>query len=458
MDTFEQLNAVFCKVFDDKDIKITPEMTADNIDEINATSIVQWTDAGYANGSNILCYVPKGASSGNVIVIPAAPNNVQSDVNNNNANFDVLFGYNGWVWTWPQSSNKTIVNFIIDPSGYQYTMSKSSLQTYIDAAANTWSTTSGANIGFVDKTNSGTAVSEINFAAIPTNNGQTVTAQTVANRSNGIISSITTTLNNAIDYDGNGVTLTSTMTHEFGHWLALNDLYGNADNQKVMYGLYNGALKLDPDDALGALSIYGPASSTTPVGPGNNNPGPAGYPNAPINIQAAINGSDVVLTWNDPGYQAVAYEIYKTNNAIIIPTLIATVIYPTCSVTDYGAAGSLPSTYTIYASNSAGTAMSVPITVPPNTVNSNTKWNGFVDINNSVTVNGTLTILPSTTIMFANGASLIVNGRLNTMGESLQPITFTSASGTLPGSWGSIILRRMSQTPLIKDKKGTAMT
>jgi acyl carrier protein len=38
MDTFEQLNAVFCKVFDDKDIKISPEMTADNIDEWDSLS------------------------------------------------------------------------------------------------------------------------------------------------------------------------------------------------------------------------------------------------------------------------------------------------------------------------------------------------------------------------------------------------------------------------------------
>ncbi|MGD0710304.1 MAG: acyl carrier protein [Bacteroidales bacterium] len=40
MDTFEQLNAVFCKVFDDRDIKITPEMTADNIDEWDSLSHV----------------------------------------------------------------------------------------------------------------------------------------------------------------------------------------------------------------------------------------------------------------------------------------------------------------------------------------------------------------------------------------------------------------------------------
>ena len=40
METFEQLNAIFCKVFDDNDIKITPEMTSDEIDEWDSLSHV----------------------------------------------------------------------------------------------------------------------------------------------------------------------------------------------------------------------------------------------------------------------------------------------------------------------------------------------------------------------------------------------------------------------------------
>jgi len=40
METFEQLNSIFCKVFDDKDIKIAPEMTADDIDEWDSLSHV----------------------------------------------------------------------------------------------------------------------------------------------------------------------------------------------------------------------------------------------------------------------------------------------------------------------------------------------------------------------------------------------------------------------------------
>ena len=40
METQEQLNTIFCKVFDDKDIKITPETTANDIDEWDSLSHV----------------------------------------------------------------------------------------------------------------------------------------------------------------------------------------------------------------------------------------------------------------------------------------------------------------------------------------------------------------------------------------------------------------------------------
>ena len=32
MNTFDELNAIFCKVFYDDDIKITPELTSDDVD------------------------------------------------------------------------------------------------------------------------------------------------------------------------------------------------------------------------------------------------------------------------------------------------------------------------------------------------------------------------------------------------------------------------------------------
>lgn len=46
---------------------------------------------------------------------------------------------------------------------------------------------------------------------------------------------------------------------------------------------------------------------------------------------------------------------------------------------------------------------------------------------------------PGITVKFAPGISLIVNGTLTAVGTPSAPITFTSQSGTTPGSWGGII-------------------
>jgi len=84
--------------------------------------------------------------------------------------------------------------------------------------------------------------------------------------------------------------------------------------------------------------------------------------------------------------------------------------------------------------------------VPPNTTTGtlahNEAWGGTNNITGNVIVpsNCTLTILPNAMIHLPSNVSLTVNGILNANGTSLQPITFTSTSGTSPGSWGSIIL------------------
>jgi tetratricopeptide (TPR) repeat protein len=89
----------------------------------------------------------------------------------------------------------------------------------------------------------------------------------------------------------------------------------------------------------------------------------------------------------------------------------------------------------------------VPIILPSSTISSNTIWSGVVYINSNVVnsnvaVNSgvSLIINPGTVIKIAGSASLTVNGTLNATGTSSQQITFTSSSGTSPGSWGSIVL------------------
>jgi tetratricopeptide (TPR) repeat protein len=47
---------------------------------------------------------------------------------------------------------------------------------------------------------------------------------------------------------------------------------------------------------------------------------------------------------------------------------------------------------------------------------------------------------PGVTVKFASGVTLTSNGAFNVNGSAGSPVTFTSVSGTTPGSWGSIVL------------------
>ncbi|MFZ2323532.1 MAG: C25 family cysteine peptidase, partial [Ignavibacteriaceae bacterium] len=68
-----------------------------------------------------------------------------------------------------------------------------------------------------------------------------------------------------------------------------------------------------------------------------------------------------------------------------------------------------------------------------------TLW-GKLNVLSNITVQSgrTLTIEPGTILNFASNASLVVNGVMNSVGTSSEPITFTSQSGTTNSSWGTI--------------------
>jgi hypothetical protein len=63
-------------------------------------------------------------------------------------------------------------------------------------------------------------------------------------------------------------------------------------------------------------------------------------------------------------------------------------------------------------------------------ITQNTTWSNSIRIVNNVTVQSgvTLTILANTKVFVENGKALTVNGTLNAIGTSSQPITFTSSS------------------------------
>ena len=69
-------------------------------------------------------------------------------------------------------------------------------------------------------------------------------------------------------------------------------------------------------------------------------------------------------------------------------------------------------------------------------------WKGEITVNGKVTVltGATLTIAPRTTVRFAEGAGLLVKGRIIAEGEPDGIITFTSLGRKEPSSWDEISL------------------
>ena len=94
--------------------------------------------------------------------------------------------------------------------------------------------------------------------------------------------------------------------------------------------------------------------------------------------------------------------------------------------------GGAPQSYTIALSTTPTTAGSL---------SRNEQWSGTITLTATVTVpqNLMLQLEPGTTIRFADGTGLIVNGKLIAAGTAAAPITFTSASATpTKGKWSGI--------------------
>ena len=400
-----------------------------------STYVVATIISGGWSNTEIDCYIPMHTSSG-----PVKVTNDQGLINNlgNTSNYDVSWGYLGGKW--PSTSTTYCINLSNYKGGSTSPTNLQALNNLIIAGATTWN--SGNTDALFNFNNDQTSSYYIGFDVVPAGE----TAFTYTYRLNGIIKTIYTKVDQTLNWDPqtpNNYDLQTTATHEFGHWLGLTDLFGTDDNedQKVMYYKYVGPRRsLSQYDINGIQSIYG-VGLITCIDCGGP---PIPFPPQPTNPQATINGQDIVLTCSESTFSNYVFlYIYKNNNSSPICTLYApantNAIY---SYTDKGAAGSLPATYTICASNAGGASNATPITIPSNVISSSTNWSGIVDINTNVTINSgiTLIVAPGTNILFSQSASLITNGILNANGTSSQPITFTSTSGTSPGSWGSIIL------------------
>ncbi|MBS3956938.1 MAG: cell wall-binding repeat-containing protein [Clostridiales bacterium] len=164
--------------------------------------------------------------------------------------FTVTFAYGGAKWTTP------VREFYYDASG-----DTSGGLAAVRAAAQTWSAASGLELRYagLNWLNTANHQSEVGWRRLE--EGVLGRAHLLFFASTGVMVSADMSLNTLYSWgDGSGGSrdIESVALHEFGHWLVLLDLYGEADKPKVMYGLYSTPKRnLHEADFAGVQWLYG---------------------------------------------------------------------------------------------------------------------------------------------------------------------------------------------------------
>jgi len=218
-----------------------------------SASIVSWS-----NGQ-IVCTVPSGASSGPVTV-------TADGGASNGYTFIVTFSYGGVKWP---GTPVPPVPYRVNPT----CRSCSTVSGALQAGANAWN---NAGSAFQFQYNGTTTATTSSYNGVNENLWGTVSSP-------GIIALTTTwysgsnilevdTVFNDVDFTWSTTGASGSMdvqtiaTHELGHWLLLDDLYGNIgdgvnDTAKIMYGYADyGLIKrtLHATDQAAILWVYGP--------------------------------------------------------------------------------------------------------------------------------------------------------------------------------------------------------
>ncbi|MCL5734596.1 MAG: S-layer homology domain-containing protein [Actinobacteria bacterium] len=225
-----------------------------------SASIVSWTDTA------IGCIIPTGVDpTGYEFSAGSGPVTVTNSSGRTSAGYDfhVTFGYGGMRW------DSASVGFRVNPNAPGITRERE----LVDAAAETWSEASAFSLrdtGTCSTTNQAyDGHNDVLWSPYDLPYG--VLAATQFRVSGSRLTECDLVFNASSSNhwgDGSGGTydIQSIALHEFGHWLMLNDLYGPGDTAKVMYGYgETGEIvrELTPDDAAGAVWIYGRSSTTT---------------------------------------------------------------------------------------------------------------------------------------------------------------------------------------------------
>ncbi|PWB54253.1 MAG: hypothetical protein C3F06_05165 [Candidatus Methanoperedenaceae archaeon] len=266
----------------------------------NAT-IVSWTD------SRIVAKVPGGISSyfkpdgtGNIQIIK--DDGTPSD---NYGNFRVTYSYNGARW--PGSN----VTYKINPN----TPDTDGELAAVKAAANVWNN-SGANFEFkYGGLSNKTSVSqdgENSIIWVNYDTGSIATTTTYWNMTdyNRIIENDLEFNDLTLNWDNAGsltmMDVQTIATHELGHFLGFADMYGTADNAKIMNGYGSeGTIKrnLTKDDISGIKRIYGSKSIKVK------------YPNGQ---EIWVRGNTYTINWSSKGNLGPDVKIQLLKNKSVV--------------------------------------------------------------------------------------------------------------------------------------------
>jgi Matrixin len=177
-----------------------------------------------------------------------------------------LYKWSGLHW------DKTNIPYLIDDTSSG--LNKAAVISTIHDSFETWDTATGEEV-FADTSSSGTAgnldrtngVNEVCFRSL-SSSGTIAVTYIWYNRLTKAIVEVDTVFNTDFTWTISQYGVPGTMdlqniaTHEFGHWLVLDDLYTRPASEQTMYGYGEYAevkkCTLESGDIAGVQKIYGP--------------------------------------------------------------------------------------------------------------------------------------------------------------------------------------------------------
>lgn len=228
----------------------------------NENCIISWTD------NKIITKVPTGWTfDGSSLYFGSASSGVvrilrDDSKESNDCPISITFGYGKLKW----SGQYPTCSFYLN-------VPNENIKSAITRAANTWNAVPQINFNFnyLGKTDTNTLNNNNGMNEIIWGNtyDQYSLAEAYTRKSAGIIQETDIVFNknkpwNTANPSANQYDVETTILHEFGHWLKLQDLYGAlpgypTDSQKIMYGfLGQGEIKrsLSEEDKAGIQYIY----------------------------------------------------------------------------------------------------------------------------------------------------------------------------------------------------------